>query len=290
MPPKGLAVKRGPQPPIEQGETGSAVKQPAPEHAETMETGRPYREYVENEARKYWQEMVQPGSLAKPDQAEIRAAAMPILMRRLRWRQGKTLGPKDAPHRAHEAVCALRLYAMEIGWSKPPVSSVYASPDYVEALIQLGHDMGVLARRIPLPRTEFQEHPPIYYCIEPGTGRPRPREDALIDAAFVRAKTERLLVRDDSLARMDLEYGPELRRVTRNEYIYPDLSPPGRSLDARKMLAKGPDCVYTLAGDGENPTVFIHWVSHPRNMRPVCHAEFLSALWFARYPPDYFLP
>ena len=39
---------------------------------------------VEAEARQYWQDMLNPGSLAKPDQEELRAAAMPVLARGLR--------------------------------------------------------------------------------------------------------------------------------------------------------------------------------------------------------------
>ena len=44
---------------------------PEPGEAEVTEPGRPHRDYVENEARKYWQEITKPGSLVKPTTLNI---------------------------------------------------------------------------------------------------------------------------------------------------------------------------------------------------------------------------
>ena len=58
-----------------------------PDEAHAVEPGRPYQDYVESEARRYWQSLVGrdsltivKGSLTKPDQEELRAAAMPVLV------------------------------------------------------------------------------------------------------------------------------------------------------------------------------------------------------------------
>ena len=100
----------------EQYEPEAPARRPAPEHGatETGDPGRPYQDYVEDEARKYWQEMVKTGGLKKPDQREIRTAAMPVLGRALRRRQGKIPDPALAFDRAHQSrQCLATAYRRE---------------------------------------------------------------------------------------------------------------------------------------------------------------------------------
>ena len=148
-----------------------------------MQPERPYQDYVENEAGRYWQEMVKVGNLTKPDLQEIRAGATPVLGLAQRYRPGPKLNP--ALNRAHTAVNVMHLHVAESGWIKPPYSRPETSPNYVEALIQLADDADWLAREIPLPDHPPPKHPPIYYTTDPATGRPVPREDSLIRADYV---------------------------------------------------------------------------------------------------------
>ena len=154
----------------EQYEPEAPARRPAPEHGatETGEPGRPYQDYVEDEARKYWQEMVKIGGLKKPDQREIRTAAMPVLGRALRRRQGKIPGPALAFDRAHQGVNALQQHTAERGWIRHPFTPSEASPDYVEALIRLADDAGWLYREIPLPEHPEPHHPPPPLHDRPG--------------------------------------------------------------------------------------------------------------------------
>ena len=82
---------------------------PEPVEAGPVQPGRPYRDYVENETERYWQEMVKVGSLTKPDLQEIRAAARPVLGLAQRYRPGWKLNP--ALNRAQQAVDAMQLHA-----------------------------------------------------------------------------------------------------------------------------------------------------------------------------------
>ena len=81
MPLKRAAGERELQSPQEleqeQAQAQARVGLPASEHDEglAMEPGRPYQVFVENEARKYWQETMKIGSLNKPSQQEIRTVA-----------------------------------------------------------------------------------------------------------------------------------------------------------------------------------------------------------------------
>ena len=109
--------------------------------------------------------MVSVGSLAKPDQEEIRAAAMPILCAARRRRTGRS-----SLAMAHQGVNAMQLRAVEKGWIKHPFTPSEASSDYVEALVQLADDANWLAREIPLPNHPAPKHPPIYYTRNPITG------------------------------------------------------------------------------------------------------------------------
>ena len=171
----------------EQYEPEAPVRRPAPEHVatETGEPGRPYQDYVEDEARKYWQEMVKTGGLKKPDQREIRTAAMPVLGRALRRRQGKIPDPALAFDRAHQGVNALQQHTAERGWIRYPFTPSEASPDYVEALMRLADDAGWLYREIPLPEHPEPHHPPIHYTIDPVSKLPVATEDSLIRSDYV---------------------------------------------------------------------------------------------------------
>ena len=109
-----------------------------PDEAHAVEPGRPYQDYVESEARRYWQSLVGrdrltigKGSLTKPDQEELRTAAIPILCLALRNRPG---------HRRHQATAAMVQHAFERGWIKIPFSEAHESPSYVDALIELARD------------------------------------------------------------------------------------------------------------------------------------------------------
>ena len=174
--------------------------EPDPVEAGPVQPGRPYQDYVENETERYWQEMVKVGSLTKPDLQEIRAGATPVLGLAQRYRPGWKLNP--ALNRDHMAANAMHLHAARCGWIKPPYSQPQASPNYVEALLQLADDAGWLTREIPLPDHPAPRHPPIHYTIDPTTTRPVPTEDSLIRGDYV----------------YDLEDGS---RITQDEYICP---------------------------------------------------------------------
>ena len=165
-----------------------------------MEPGRPHQDFVESEARRYWQEISHFDSLTKPDQEEIRAAAMPILCQALRNRTG---------HRRHKAVAEMVQHTMERGWIKRPFSEAYASPSYVDALIQLADDANWLAREIPLPDHPSPRHPVIYYTFNLNNKRFVPREDSLLRGDYVHVPWTG-------------------SRLTRDNYIYPwlELRPP----------------------------------------------------------------
>ena len=289
MPLKRTAGEREPQPPEEQEEVAPVAKRPRfePAEVEAMEQDRPYRDFVESEARKYWEEMVKVGSLGKPAQDEIRAAAMPILCQALRRRLGLELNP--AMNRAHIAVNAMQLHAVESGWIKHPFTLSEASPDYVEALVQLADDARWGPKEVRLPKHPAPHHPPIYYVKEPVTDRSKPREDSLIRGDFVYGPTGRLLTRDDSLTRMDLEFGRAFRRITRDEYIHPVFCPRGFVPNPDELVSKGWDAAYTLVDLWRAPEVYIFWVVQ-QGGRSTIRGLPLSSLWFSRYPPGFFTP
>ena len=146
--------------------------------AHAMEPGRPYQAFVENEARKYWQETGKEHNLAKPTQQEVREAAMPVLCHTLRNRTG---------HRRHQAVAGMVQHAYDNGLIRWPFSEAAESPSYIDALIQLADDANWLAREIPLPDHPPPKHPPIYYTIGSRLGQPVPvpREDAVIRGDYL---------------------------------------------------------------------------------------------------------
>ena len=220
-----------------------------------MEPGRPYREYVESEARRYWQEIGREHNLTKPNQEEVRAAAMPILCQVLRNRPG---------HRRHSAVAAVVQHAMEEGWIKTPYSNPYSSGSYIDALIQLADDAAWLALEIPLPNHPPPYHPAIYYTISSVSGRlaPVPREDALISGDYV----------------FDNKWtGPG--RLIRFIEIYPWRGSWSRGIDQR-VLNTG-HAYYTLSfGPGEGPVNFrpvlitYHWKDRANRYMQVYTREY----------------
>lgn len=177
--------KREPVHAREQEEAKPAAKRPVlqPAGRRPVKRGLPYRAYVEDEARKYWRDMVDNGSLVKPDRQEIRTGAFSILCRAQRSRPGRKLNP--ALNRAQMAADAMHLHAAEKRWIKPPYSRPQTCNNYVEALIQLVDDAGWLAREIPLPEHPAPRHPPIYYLVDPESNKPVPREDALLRGDYV---------------------------------------------------------------------------------------------------------
>ena len=275
--------------PREQEEAEAPARQPLPEPVEdrSVEAGRPCQDYVENETEKYWQEIVKAGSLTRPDLQELRAGALPVLGLAQRHRPGWKLNP--ALNRAHMAVNAMQLHAVKSGWLKHPFTLSEASPNYVEALIQLADDAGWLAREIPLPDHPAPRHPPIHYTIDPATKRP--------------------VLTEDSLIRGDYVYNPEDgSRIIQDKYIRP-----WRGRDAWPSLtdvtSRGWYAYYTFstdrAGSWDSPwdafsdrmKITYHWVEPiggiPRLMRrsdrTVLSTPFgdsvLTGIHFSPYPP-----
>ena len=248
----------------EQEEAETPARQPLLEPVEDrpMEAGRPYQDFVENETQRYWQEMVQVGSLNKPDQQELRAAALPILGLAQRNRPGPKLNPEL--DRVHMAANAMHLHAGESGWLKHPFALSEASPNYVEALIQLADDAGWLAREIPLPDHPPPKHPPIYYTIDPVTGRPVPREDSLIRAEYVHTTRG--------------------TRLTKADYIHP-WQGTGVWPSLSDMTSRGWDTCYSLDKSGNTVEILLHWVIYTFNIPSMVMVFPLEELQFSSYPP-----
>ena len=192
-----------------------------------MQPGRPHQDYVESEAERYWQEMVKVGSLTKPDLQEIRTAALPVLGLAQRYRPGPKLNP--ALNRAQMAVNTMQLHTVGSGRLKHSFTLSEASPNYVEALIQLADDAGWLTREIPLPDHPAPGHPPIHYTIDPDSNRPVPTEDSLIRGDYV----------------YDLE---DVSRITQDEYIRPWLGPDAWP-SLNDISSRGWYAYYTFSSD-----------------------------------------
>ena len=163
---------------------------PEPDTPRLIEPERPYQAFVESEARKYWQETGRGGTLVKPAQDEIRAAALPILCLALRNRAGNT---------RYKAVGDVVQHAKEKGWIKRFKADAYESPSYIDALIQFADDSNRLTREIPLP-----EHPPICYTIQILDGRPVPvpRYDAVIRGNYLYNKEGRRVTYERLIKRL----------------------------------------------------------------------------------------
>ena len=239
------------------------LPKPEPDSPEPAAPGRPHQDFVENEARKYWQDMVNPGSLVKPGQDEIRAAAMPILCAALRRRTGWSPW-----NRAHQGVNAMQLRYLDKGWIKHPYTPSEACPDYVEALVQLADDADLIAREIPLPAHPGPQHPPIYYETHPVTGQPVPRRDANIRGDYVYFMTG--------------------RRFTRDNYIYPWQGLPRWPMfddfDSRRVTA-----YYTLFRPFRGIlSIMLHWKIESSNA--YLFRNTLDSFHFSPYPPVRHLP
>ena len=214
----------------QEGEEAEApARQPLPEPAQDRpaHAERPHRDYVENEARKYWQDMGQPGGLAKPDRREVRAGVLPVLGLAQRYRPGPKLNP--ALNRGQMAINALQSHLVAIGRLKHPFTPSEASPNFVEALMQLADDTVWTDREMPLPAHTGPRHPPIYFTLGTLTGRPIPREDAVIRGDYVH----------DLLS---------LKRLSREQDIYPwrDADEP-KSAD--ELISRGWDACYIFITD-----------------------------------------
>ena len=249
----------------EQEEEEPGAKRPRLEPVETQPAGPlPYRDFVEREAREYWQSLGGAGSLTKPTQAEIRAAAMPVLGEALRRREGMNEYPD--PVMAHHAVGGMLQHALETGRIKPPISEASESPNYVEALIKLADDANWLAREIPLPDHPPPHHPPIYYTMYPESSRPIPRNDSYIRGDYVYTPW----------------YGT---RITASDRIYPVVMIDDDPYAIAAILQiLGLETSFTLESGPENVEVtvnYLEWIG-PYN---ILYGISLQYLHFSPYPP-----
>ena len=265
--PKLKVQDRESYPPQEEEEVKSAAKQPRmePVEAGAMEPGRPHQAFVESKLRQYLQDN-NIHSLVKPTQAEIRAGAMPVLGLAQRYRPGIKLNP--ALNRAHMAVNAMQLHAAERGWIRDPFTLSEASPNYVEALIQLADDTNWLAREIPLPDHPSPKHPPVYYTTDPATNRPIPREDSFIRGDYV--------------------YSLDGSRITEFSHILPwvntDILPYPSSFYPQSF--EGIDAYYTLELTPENiPEIIFHWLYKMDGFK-LSMVYSLNGLYFSPNPPS----
>ena len=129
-------VSRQPGPGLAQAVPG----QPGPDLAQAVpgQPGRPYRDFVESEARKYWQTLAKQKPVVKPDREQLRKAAMPVLVQGLRRRTGS--GKYVDPVLALHAVVALQMYALDRGWIRHPCYTIRPGQSYVGILIELSKD------------------------------------------------------------------------------------------------------------------------------------------------------
>ena len=231
--------------------------------AEPVEAGpslpvRPYRNYVEIEAERYWREIVQPGTLTKPDQRELRTAALPVLCLALRNRPGIS-----ALLRAHMAANAVQLRFAEKRWLKHPYTLSEESPNHAEALVQLADDMDWLAREIPLPDHPAPKHPTIYYTIDPASNLPVPRDDALIRGDYV--------------------YTSGTLRLTNADNIHPWRGQRAQP-SSEDMTSMGWEITYSLDGTGDAVRVIFHWKLEHYNLPAFVLKLPVEDLVFSPYP------
>ena len=118
-------------------------------------------------------------------ESDIRSAAMPILVQRLRRRKGSE--KYVYPSIALRAVADVVQHAREQGWAERFYWRVYGSPFYIDALIQLADDADWLPREISLPYHGGPSHPPIYHTIDwrKDCAVPVPMEDSLLRGEYV---------------------------------------------------------------------------------------------------------
>ena len=183
---------------------------------------------------------------------------MPILRQALHRRMESKLNP--ALGWAHLVVIAMQVHLAQRGLLRRGYTRSEKIPNYFVALLQLADDAGWLYREIPLPDHPAPRHPPIYYTIDPRTGKPVPTEESLIHAVYV----------------YDIEDGS---RLTQDEYIYPWRDPDNwPSLD--DLTSRGWNACYTFAtnrtGSWDRPwdyatdemQIIYFWIGNPAG-RPV---------------------
>ena len=239
MPLKLSARERKAQPPEVQEDIEQRAIQPKlePDEAEPMEPGRPYQAFVESRLRQYLRDNYI-RSMVKPTQEEIRAAAMPILCKALRNRPGRKLYPYL--NMAHHAVADVVEHVRDAHWTRTPLSDPFASPTYVDALIQLAHDADWLAPELLLPDHPGPRHPPVYYRIDIDSKMPVPTEESLIRGDYV--------------------YTRSGQRITKAAFIYP-WQEPGRFPTERDFITLGWDTCYRLGMTSKKIEIFIHGIS-----------------------------
>ncbi len=222
MPLTRVTRQRELQLPREQDQPDAGAEQPVPEEpavARAMAQGRPHQAFVENRLRQYLQDE-NIHSLVKPAQDDIRAAALEVLVLKLRRKPGRKLTQHQ--NTACRAVADVVEHAREQCWTGEPLSVPRAGADYVEALVQLAHDAGWLGRELHIP-----DHPSIYYTWDAVTDKPMPRGDCYIRGSY-----------------LSHVFGP---RLPQNNRIYPDTNPQRGHV------------YYTLDDRNGTPSVRIHY-------------------------------
>ena len=220
--------------------TGRLAPEPVATRAE--DPGRPYRDFVENQAREYWQAIGKEKNLVKPALEEIRTAAAPILVQGLRRRTGsdKYVDPVLAIH----TVAVVVRQAREQRWIWPGSrSEKYPSPLFYKTLAQLVEDAYWMPFEIPLPLHPAPHHPPVYYYHETSkTGDYYP------------------VARSDSLIRGDYVCTMDGRRITHDDYIYPWPYPQHRYPRISRLTALKLDACYVLKCRRPSVRVEIYWL------------------------------
>ena len=228
--------------PVQEELQAATIKpDPHPDAANTTEQGQPYRNFIENEARKFWQDMVKIGSLAKPKPEEIRAAAMPILVRGLRRRTGSKKYVN--PSLARRAVADVVQHAREQGWiwlwTYP---EAYRRPLHTDVLLQLAEDADWLPKEIPLPQHTGLQHHPVYYYNE------RSNAGDLFPVTIA-----------DSLIRGDYVLTVDGRRITDLDHICP-WPYKNRPPDITRLIDLELDSCYVLRHRRSSVWVEMYWL------------------------------
>ena len=252
--PRKSARESEPLPPQDQEDIEVRAKWPKLDAALSgaAEPGRPYQDFVENQARQYWQEIGKEHNLTKPTQQEIRTAAMPILCRALRNRTG---------HRRHVAVAVVVQHAYENDLIGRPISEAYESPSYIDALIRLADDANWLAREIHLPDHPPPRHPAIYYTVDFDYNLP--------------------VLREDSLIRADYVYSPWTgARITEHNYIYPWRDPEVYPT-IFQLRDKGWDACYALYFEQGKANIMLLWI----DSTDFIHRIHITPLKFMHFSP-----
>ena len=206
-----------------------------------------------------------PGSLVKPSQQEIRAAARPILLQGLRNRGDIRFLPPTV--KAHMAVNFMHQHAADRGETKRPYKGPYPNSDYIEALIQYADDTRLLGREIPLPKHKGPQHPPIYYYIDPITRRTTPMEDALIRGSYVKNG-----------------WGI---RLTNADHINPWPGTERAIPSEEQMKQKGRNICYKLSFDRQGEVdLWFYWIPRVRGIDPRLKSASIHSLAKINFSPS----